>query len=83
MRLLKRVQEGQLKLVVSLFAFGVEKEQTICDSIEEAKALLLRPMAKAWHYAMPSWQWPDHLRFGEEVGEIERACGLVATCDVI
>lgn len=84
MSLLEQIQSGNRPLVVSLHFFVCEKEYTSCATIDEAKSLLHRPMARGWQYRIADWQWGDGIDpYGAEVGEVERACGIIATCDQI
>ena len=72
--LLQQIQAGELKLIVSLIAYKQEKEYVECDTLDEAKALLNRRMAKGWHYVLKGDQFGG-LAYGKQHDEVLKALG--------
>lgn len=79
MALLKQVESGKLKLIVSLMHHQQEIEWTACN-LEEARLLLSKRMAKGWHYAMLGQQFGP-LAYGEQHDEILEAMGFATNAD--
>lgn len=73
--ILEEIQSGKTKLIVSLMAFKREKEQTVCNTLEEAKALLGKKMAVGWHYALLGNQFGEHA-YGAQHDEVLKALGI-------
>ena len=80
MTLLEKINAGKQTITISLWMFGVEKEQTTCRTIEDAKELLSRRMNKGCSYRLCyshfSDEGDDNCWDDPEVAEVERASGL-------